>query len=521
MPAHDHQESDQEKELQLIRESFILESQEGLSQAESRLLLLEKEPDDEAALQDILRVLHTIKGNASSLGYSQVAEMSHAVEEVLIQFREGALRIDKGLTSVLLEAVDSLREMVRGDPAGSKKFSPTLLKRLGKIAASKSGKSAKRAEPAAPASSEPPPSAETAETKDSAGASDSSLRAKSLRVGMEKMNGLLNMMGELVIAEERLKQMLESRLVSGESADIFEAFSHTQKLCFELHERVSKLRMVPIGDMLRSHARTVRDLSEKFGKPVLFEVEGGEAEVDSVMIDHLRDPLVHMIRNAMDHGIETPEARASAGKDPAGRIAIRAYHEGSDIIVEIIDDGAGFNKGKILAKAMTMGLIQAGEELPDSEIYRLTFHPGFTTASKVTDTSGRGVGMDVVLKNIESMHGRVSIKSLQGRGTTIVIRLPLTLAIIDGFAVGVRGNTYVIPLNVVSECLRMPRDEKPREDARGIIHLRGETLPFLRLRKHFWSVSPPPRSRRAWSSSRIRRCAWGWWSTPSTARSRP
>jgi two-component system chemotaxis sensor kinase CheA len=236
--------------------------------------------------------------------------------------------------------------------------------------------------------------------------------------------------------------------------------------------------------VFRQQVRAVRDIATARGKRARLVVEGADVEVDMSVIEHLRDPLTHMIRNALDHGIEAPEAREVAGKDPCGTITLRALAEGGSIVIEIADDGRGLDRERIAEKARASGLAPNPESLSDPELMRLVLEPGFSTAGAVTDLSGRGVGMDVVRRNVEALRGSVGIESRPGRGATVTLRLPLTLAIIDGFAVGVGGETFVVPMDVVSECLALPEaDGSPRR--RGVVNLRGAALPYVRLRDHF------------------------------------
>jgi len=256
-------------------------------------------------------------------------------------------------------------------------------------------------------------------------------------------------------------------------------------LFIELQEQIMKVRMVPIGPMFQRHIRTVRDIAQMMGKTARLQIEGGDVEVDTTVIEHLNDPLTHMIRNTMDHGIESPEKRKAAGKDPCGTVTLRAFHDAGNIVIQMEDDGAGLNRRRILEKARAKGLLTEAQNPSDDEVYRLIFEPGFSTADKVTDMSGRGVGMDVVRRNIESLRGTVALESREGQGIKFNMRLPLTMAIIEGFMVGVQEETCVIPLDAVVECLEMPAEQRENDREAGFINLRGEPLPYLRLRNVF------------------------------------
>jgi two-component system, chemotaxis family, sensor kinase CheA len=246
-----------------------------------------------------------------------------------------------------------------------------------------------------------------------------------------------------------------------------------------------KVRMVPVGPTFRQFVRLVRDTAVVHGKQAQLVIEEEGVEVDTTVIENLKDPLTHMIRNAVDHGIETPSVRRAAGKAVCGRVTLSARHEAGSIVIEVTDDGAGLDRERIVARAAAAGLVSDGDRLSDADVHRLIFEPGFSTAEKVTETSGRGVGMDVVRRNVESLRGAVTIESPRGQGTTVRVRLPLTLAIIEGFAVGVSDETFILPLESVLECLELPPDDRRAGEDSGVINLRGEPLPFIRLRSYF------------------------------------
>jgi two-component system chemotaxis sensor kinase CheA len=244
------------------------------------------------------------------------------------------------------------------------------------------------------------------------------------------------------------------------------------------------VRLVPVGPLFQQFARSVRDISQSHQKLARLHIVGADVEVDTRVLEHLKDPLLHMIRNAIDHGIEPPRVRHSLGKPTSGSLTLTAFHKAGNILIQLTDDGAGFNRQRILAKARALDLLPEGEKITDPELFSLVFKAGFTTADSVTDLSGRGVGMDVVRRNIELLRGNIDIQSTEGQGTTITIRLPLTLAIIDGFSVIANDETYVIPLEMISECVELPQDEISSEPV-GVLSLRGEPLPYVRLREVF------------------------------------
>jgi two-component system chemotaxis sensor kinase CheA len=307
-----------------------------------------------------------------------------------------------------------------------------------------------------------------------------------IKVEAQKLDQLIDSVGEMVITAAA------ARLLSGntENPQLREAMTELEALVERIRDRALNLRMTPIGEVFQRFPRVVRDVSKELGKKIDLIVSGADAELDKSMVDKLSDPLLHIVRNAIDHGIEPVEERDAAGKPETGTLKLNAYHESGSIVVEIIDDGRGLNKDRIKAKAIERGLIAADAQLADSEIFNLIFEAGFSTAEKVTDLSGRGVGMDVVRRNIEQLRGTVDIESAQGKGSTFRIRLPLTLAIIDGFLVGVGKASYVIPLDAVVECIDMADEDTATLKDRSYINLRGEVLPFLRLKELFEIDAP-------------------------------
>jgi len=303
---------------------------------------------------------------------------------------------------------------------------------------------------------------------------------------------MLDLSGEIAIARGRLAEMLERGEAS--HSELLEAHRETDRLYLDLQELIMKARMVPIGPSFHQHLRTVRDVATLRGKQARLVIEGEEVEVDTAVVEYVRDPLMHMVRNALDHGIEAPEARSAAGKDPCGRLLLRAFHEAGSMVIQVADDGKGLDKKRIAEKAAAMGLVPEGARLSDEDIARVLFEPGFSTAEKVTDISGRGVGMDVVRRNVEALRGSVSIESELGKGTTVTIRVPLTLAIIQGFKVGIGDEAYILPLDAVVECLELPPEETASARPCGVVNLRGKPLPYLRLRDHFsLAGARPPR----------------------------
>lgn len=305
--------------------------------------------------------------------------------------------------------------------------------------------------------------------------------AKTIRIDAEKLDSLINLVGELVIASANIDQHA-GRI---KDAGLIESASSMLRLVEEIRESSMVIRMVPIGETFSRFNRVVRDISRECEKDIDLKISGGETELDKTVVEKITDPLMHLVRNAADHGLEKTEERLKAGKSAKGTVRLNAYHDAGSIVIEVIDDGRGLNKDKILEKGRAVGLVTEGQQLSDSELFGLIFQPGFSTADKITKLSGRGVGMDVVKKNIEALRGTVEVESREGEGATVRIRLPLTLAIIDGFMVGVGGSSYVIPLDMVVECVELPESEKRIVRDRSYINLRGEALPYIRLRSFF------------------------------------
>lgn len=305
--------------------------------------------------------------------------------------------------------------------------------------------------------------------------------AASIRVPAEKLDQLINLVGELVTVQAHLSQV---SLAGGESSYI--AISEeVERLTNELRDTALNIRMLPIGTTFSKFKRLVRDLSQELGKEIDMETFGAETELDKTVIERLNDPLVHIIRNSIDHGIETPEARRNAGKPSKGTVTLGAEHSGDSVLMTIRDDGAGLNKERIKAKAIERGLIAANAELSDREIYSQIFAPGFSTAEKVTSVSGRGVGMDVVKRGIDALRGTIEVDSVEGTGTVITLKIPLTLAIIDSLLVKIGVSYYVLPLAAVEECVELTREDVKNSHGRSLANVRGVIIPYISLRDQF------------------------------------
>jgi two-component system chemotaxis sensor kinase CheA len=465
--------------------SFLVESEEGLDAMEQALVQMESNPSDLELLHNVFRVAHTLKGNATSLAFGELARFAHVVEDLLDVFREQQLLPGADLISLLLKAVDELRSMVASAATGSCELTPGRQDLIQQIAR----EAEQRSKGTATASSVAGESGLSARTDTLPGASYSASRT--LRADVEKLDHMLNLTGEIVIAQGRLRQMIE-KLGTEEGRAILEMHREAERLYMDLQSEVMSIRMVPVGPVFRQYVRSVRDLAKSQGKLARLEVIGGDVEVDTTVLEQLKDPLLHLVRNAVDHGLEKPAVREGQGKNACGMIRLTAAHSGGNIVVTLQDDGAGFDRARILDKARRLGLVSVGDEIRDRDIYDLVFHAGFSTAESVTDLSGRGVGLDVVRRNIDNLRGTVEITSAAGMGTTITIRLPLTLAIIEGFSVRVGTETFIVPLEHVTECTELPA-EQGNPEASGILSLRGTALPYVRLRRIFGLSGEAPK----------------------------
>jgi two-component system chemotaxis sensor kinase CheA len=455
-----------------ILQTFLAETEENLAAVEEALVELEGRPDDEEALGVIFRAAHTLKGDATSFGFHDVGGLAHSIENVLDRLRIRAMPVTSELVTTLLGCVDVLRKMVpaaaRGDAQGDlEPEAQALIAALDTFLEE----------------AESPAAWPIDQRSGLERAQGHVLRnqTRTLRIDTEKLDRMLNLITEIAISRGRLAQVIET---SGgpEALRVLEAHRSADGLHRDLQELIMRSRMVPVETTFRSYIRVVRDLANQSGKLARLEIDAQGVEVDTRIAEHIRDPLTHMIRNAIDHGIERPDERAAAGKDPTGTISLRARHEAGSIVVRVADDGAGLNRAKIAACAAAMQLAQGPDALPDHELFRFIFEPGFSTADEVSSISGRGIGMDVVRRNVEDVRGSLRVDSSPGQGTSITIRLPLTLAIIDGFGVGVGGETYVIPIDAVRECVELPVEERGKTEGRGVINLRGQALPYIHLR---------------------------------------
>jgi two-component system, chemotaxis family, sensor kinase CheA len=462
--------------------AFLAESEEGLDTMEQVLLQMESSPSDPELVHTIFRVAHSIKGNARSLELNELAGFAHVVEDLLDIIRDQQTLPTQELIPLLLKAVDEMRALLVTSSSGNHELSPKQ-QDLRREIARHVEKRSKRVVTASGSTAEAVATAKAEVAVSSA--------HRTLRADVEKLDHMLNLTGEIVIAQGRLRQMIE-QLGTEQGRAILEMHREAERLYMDLQNEVMSIRMVPVGPLFRQFVRSVRDLARSHGKFARLEIVGGDVEVDTTVLELLKDPLLHLVRNSVDHGLEKPEAREKLGKNPCGVIRLSAAHSGGNIVVKLEDDGAGFDRDRILEKAKRLGVVSEKAELRDEEIYELVFRAGFSTADSVTDLSGRGVGLDVVRRNIDTLRGIVEVASTKGKGSTIIIRLPLTLAIIEGFSVKVGSETFVLPLEHVTECTDLPAEQRSPE-ASGIFNLRGDALPYVRLRQLFGLPGQTPK----------------------------
>lgn len=462
-----------------ILETFLAESEEGFQQLEESLLALEKEPQDGEHLQRILRVVHTIKGNASSLGMPLLSTHAHEVENILSPLRDGAVMMTSELCSSLLGVVDDLKT----------KLTTAIAERRKAAAGHEESPMAESCQPFSLQEMEHGSSGPAEITQPTPAKAQSQ---ETLRVKLDKLDRMLDLAGEIVVLQSKLERSLQGLGETGR--DSLEVHYELARHFHALHENLLQARMVSVQPLFQQFHRVVRDLASASGKQACLVIAGGEVEVDTAIAGHLKDALLHMIRNAVDHGLEVPEVRVRNGKAPQGTIILQARHEGGTIHIQVSDDGAGLNREKIMVQARNKGLVSHGQKLTDDEILALVFAPGFSTAEAVTGVSGRGVGMDVVRRNIDALHGSIHIESRPGQGSTFHVRLPLTLAIMEGITVSTAGESYIVPLENVVECIQMPKESLHNSEG-GLLSVRGEPLPYLRLRDVLQSPDALPPQR--------------------------
>ncbi len=536
-----------------IVDEFMIEADEIIAKLDEDMVKLEKNSTDLNLLNEIFRGAHTIKGTSGFLGLDKVSELTHKMEDVLNKLRKGELKTNPVIMDVLLQAIDTLKillEDVRtgkdsgidlesiknrltaassdtstAEPAAPKKGrkkneeSPRTL-----ASASPAVTPAEPSAPRADASvveTTPPPTAageeksietdlqltEERETAFESPKNDGSLSMtkqmaemrrgsdQTIRVDVGRLDNLMNIMGELVLGRNAMLQLtnrISSRYEGQELMDeLNQVATQLNFVTTELQMSVMKMRMLPVGKVFNKFPRVVRDLARSQNKEIELSIAGEETELDKSVIEEIGDPLVHLIRNSADHGIESPDERVKAGKPRCGHIDLIASQEGSNIVIKVVDDGAGLDTARIRQKAIEKKLGSADEigRMPDKEIFNFIFHPGFSTAKVVTDVSGRGVGMDVVRTNIEKLKGIIDIQSERGQGTTITIKLPLTLAIVQGLLVEAHQELFILPLASVLETVKIARSDVASINRKEVIRLRDTVLPIVDLHSIFFRGS--------------------------------
>jgi two-component system chemotaxis sensor kinase CheA len=507
---------------------FVLEAREHLAAIEGRSLALEQDPCNAEAINSIFRAFHTIKGLAGFLELNDVREVSHNVETVLDLARNSKLSVTSQVIDVVLECADYLKICVsavdstlHGHQAPAAPDYVPLLERVRNLMASPQQQTATSQPHAAdPQPNAPDPLQQTATPKPNVAAPThppaaapqprgadlqvcagppgpaprvepaapaagiAKEEAKAVKVDTGKLDYLVDMAGELVIAQSMVRH--DPDLATLKSPRLQRNLAQLARITAELQKTSMSMRLVPIGQLFQRVARQVRDLSRKMGKPTELEISGEETEIDRTIVEELADPLMHMVRNSLDHGIEGPDGRVAAGKNPMARIGLRACHQAGHIVIEISDDGRGLDAERIMAKALEKNLVANPEHISENEVFHLIFEPGFSTAAQVTDVSGRGVGMDVVRRQIQKLRGHIEIQSRAGQGATFTLKVPLTLAIIDGLVVGVGRERYIVPLFSVREMFRPAAEAIFTVQNRSeMVMMRGNLLAVVRLYRKF------------------------------------
>ncbi|MBU1699777.1 MAG: chemotaxis protein CheA [Candidatus Eisenbacteria bacterium] len=461
---------------------YVNECCEYLEQAEASLLTLESDPWNQESINLLFRILHTMKGTSAFLGMRRPHELAHCIEGILSRMRTGEIGCTRDYADLILRSIDMLNELIANVQNG---LSDNILRIPAGYAALMRDLMDPNPNVISPGAKAPSGTALTSAIASSlplqkisehvVGSMDSTVRVQTNR-----LNRLIDMLGELVIAHSMISQ--DELILTNNNHELIKKVDHTAKIVRDLQDLGMSMRMVPFRGTFQRLLRVSRDVSQKCGKKIAFITRGEETEIDRNMVDVINDPLVHMVRNAVDHGIEMPEARRKTGKEEVGTISLSAHRAGDNVVIELRDDGKGLSRDKIVQKALEMGLIESDLGMTDIEVYKFILEPGFSTAEEITDVSGRGVGMDVVRRNIERLKGRIDISSIQGEGTVITIRLPLTLAITDGMLVGIGRERYIIPITNIILNLRPESDSLSTVVKRGeMICIQDRMIPICRL----------------------------------------
>lgn len=519
---------------------FVVESREYMEGAEAALLALEHDPDNLESVNTVFRAFHTIKGTAGFLGLDTLTQLAHRAESLLSRVRDREIRCTGGYAELAFRSADTLKELldaVQQALKGASPQKPTGYDDLMQVLANPEAAgitAEKTMANVAPVllpdgdlesetdelvadenlSSETVTSPAKAQTvgavnNDPRSPARPSATESFVRVRTDRLDSLIDIVGELVIAQSMIAQ--DETVVSSAHQELARKAAHAGKIVRELQDLSMGMRMVPLKATFQKMTRLVRDVAQKSGKLVEFETEGEDTEIDRNMVDIIGDPLVHMIRNAVDHGIEMPAARSAQGKAQQGTVRLAAYHAGGYVVVELQDDGKGLDRDKIISKAIEKGLIESDKGMSNGDVFNLIFAPGFSTADQVSDLSGRGVGMDVVRRNIESLSGRIHISSEAGKGSLFMMRLPLTLAITDGMLVRIGAERYIISTVNIFLSFRPTADSLSTIAGRGeMVMLRGELMPLFRLHQLFdvpEAITDPTKALLVIVADGKRRCA--------------
>lgn len=495
-------------DMQELVQDFLVETNEIIENLDHDLVELESNQNDLELLNKIFRGAHTMKGSSSFLGFNKLAELTHHAEDILNKLRKGEMVVTREIMDTLLEFVDKTKQIISDIENGTDTtdcasvIEDLKLASEGKLTAkTKNNSSAAQAAPAAQPAAAPAAQAAPAAAPKPQAAPQKQEAPKvvhqatqveqTIRVDVSRLDSLVNLVGELVLSRNMLSQ------IAGELENKFENEYLVEQLLVatnaigmnttELQLAIMKTRMIAIGKVFNKFPRVVRDIARDTGKEIELIISGEETELDKQVIESIGDPLLHMIRNSCDHGVETPDVRVAKGKPRMGTVNLSAYHEGNHVVIEIKDDGAGMDPDKLKRKAVEKGVITVDEanSMDDKQAFSLIFKPGFSTADKITNISGRGVGMDVVRTNIEKLNGIITIDSKIDAGTTFYLKLPLTLAIIQALLVEVAGETFAIPLASVVETVRITNEEIHSFEGREVLKLRDRVLSLIRLDEAF------------------------------------
>jgi two-component system chemotaxis sensor kinase CheA len=453
------------------------DAREHLALLDAALLRLEREGHDPEIAASLLGPLHTLKGNSGMIGFAGVKDYVHRLEEVFARARDGALVLDADALDRLLQGATALRQAVESSCAAGREVSDLTAEKEALVALVESA-------PVAPARPGPAPAPARAGT-----AADPAALARSamVRVDFARLDHLLNLVGELIVARTKLHELARriADAVPGAGPELLGAVHQVAGVSTQLQETIMDVRMLPIRHVFERFPRLVRDLARQQGKQVELVLQGEDTRVDKAVIDELGEPLVHLIRNAVDHGIEAPAVRVARGKPAAGTIALSATQESNQVVITLVDDGAGIDATAVRRRALERGLIGGDEALTDRDAIQLIFTEGFSTARTVTDVSGRGVGLDVVVRSMERLNGLIEAETIPGAGTKFTLQLPLTLAIITVLIVEVGGEAYALPSGSVVESLRYPKSAVTRMGGRDTLRVRDRIVPLVHLAELF------------------------------------